>query len=52
MNDHLQPQGHRRRLIDSGEYYCECGWSPDWHSNLSLNEAIAAHLPDRREDIE
>lgn len=23
--------GHRQLPIDSGEYVCECGWTPDWH---------------------
>lgn len=46
MSADIQFPGHRQRLIDSGEYVCECGWVPSWHSDLSLNEQIAAHLPE------
>lgn len=46
MSADIQFPGHRQRLIDSGEYVCECGWTPSWHGDLSLNEQIAAHLPE------
>lgn len=43
MSADIQFPGHRQRVMDSGEYLCECGWSPSWNSSLSLNEQIAAH---------